>query len=91
MKRTAAVISFLAAFVLLAIAISNWASDQTASKERMDSEFRDLSRHDYASLDQEIAEHHEAEQTEALEAFGGAVFLIAGFALWSRKRESRPT
>lgn len=116
MKRTAAIISFLMAIILLAVAISNWVNDQSASKERMDAEFRYLKRSEDAAalalqlelkhnnllaedaralersndaaLQQMYKEHHDLQQAETFQAIGGVIFLIAGFAMWSRRKSA---
>lgn len=86
MRRTAAILSFLMAVVLFAIVITGLVNDSKASSERLDAGFRDLERHDYAAIDRRGEEIRAEGQAEALEGIGGAIFLIAGFALWPRRK-----
>jgi hypothetical protein len=90
--KTAAVISFLMALVLLGLGIGGYMVENgtQASMERMNAEMHYLNSHSAygdSQLAEMIANHHAETQTESFQAIGGVVFMIAGFALWSKRNQ----
>lgn len=88
--KAAAILSFLVALILGGTSFSGWYDDQRDRPAYLRELSHDFDRRNSAAMDQYIAEARGKEHTQALEAIGGAVFLIAGLALWSKRPQPSP-
>jgi len=88
MRRTASIISFVVALALIAMAASSWRLNHERRYNEYLVEYIGFDASD--ALARRIAEDRAQEQTERFEAIGGAVFLVAGLALWGKKPNPTP-
>ena len=84
MKRTGSVLSFVIGLGLLAAAGSSAIDRMNDAPGRITAEFAAIHT---GGFDRMMQDGEDEKNTQAIEGLAGAAFMIAGFALWSSKKE----